>query len=434
MSLLHKGEDQGASVAAAPRVDAPRPLDSPAPPYPRLSPGPGTPPSDVAAHQRARVHRAMIELVGRDGFDAVTVRELSDLSGVSSRSFYQRFKGKEDCFERTYEFIVRGAAKRVIASQGGEKDWEARVRLACRALARELERDAPAARLALIEMQASSASAKQRAHWAEGLFAAMLAESFAHAPQRTPLPRSFCLALVAGTAFAARSRILWDEEGSPQFGDELAEWVLNCRRAYLAQCNAPRSPGPGATAGADGPQPLRSSRDLVLLATAKLAAFEAGPLTLPRILERAGVSRLTFDSQFDGIEDCLIATAESLGDQAFGAATLVKESAGSWADGVRLAMSALCEWTANDRALARLWFTEIPALGLDGMYCCERLTSEIGDLISYGSPGGGPDDTAVEASAGAIWAVLRQLAGSPPLAGAQAITLLTSLAVAPQTD
>jgi AcrR family transcriptional regulator len=378
----------------------------------------------------------MIELVGRGGFSAVTVRELSDLSGVSSRSFYQRFKGKEDCFERTYEFIVRGAAKRVIASQGGEKDWEARVRLACRAFARELERDPLAARLALIETQASSASAKQRTHWAEGLFAAMLAESFAHAQQSTPLPRSFCLALVAGTAFVARSRILWEEEGTPQFGDQLADWVLNCRRAYLTQCNAnaPGSPSPGATAGADGPQPLRSSRDLILLATAKLAASEAGPLTLPRILEGAGVSRLTFDSQFDGIEDCLIATAESLGDQVFGPATLVKESAGSWADGVRLAMSTLCEWTANDRALARLWFTEIPALGLDGMYCCERLTSEIGDLISYGSPGGGPDDTAVEASAGAIWAVLRQLAGSPPLAGVQAITLLTSLAVAPQMD
>jgi len=261
----------------------------------------------------------------------------------------------------------------------------------------------------------------------------MLGESFAHAPENTPLPQGLCSALVAGAAFVARSWILWDEEGPPQLGDELAEWVLGCRRAYLEERKVPVSPSHSRISGGDESRPLRSSRDLIILATAKLAASgEADALALPRILKKAGVSGLTFESQFDGIEGCLIATADSLADQTFGDAVQIKQLAGSWEEGIHLATHTLCERVQRDPAIGRLWFTEIPGLGPEGMYCCERLIAEIGDLISYGSPISSPDDVAIEASAGAIWEVLRQLAVSHrPLEKAQATKLLTSLTAAP---
>ncbi|HET7589657.1 MAG TPA: helix-turn-helix domain-containing protein, partial [Solirubrobacterales bacterium] len=65
-------------------------------PYGKLSPGPGKPATEVAAHQRARIHSAMVELAADRGYKAVTVRDLARLAGVSSRAFYKHFNGKEE--------------------------------------------------------------------------------------------------------------------------------------------------------------------------------------------------------------------------------------------------------------------------------------------------------------------------------------------------
>ena len=69
--------------------------------YGKLRPGPGRSPSDVAAHQRMRIHGAMVEIAGEQGYEAVTVRGLTRTAGVSSRTFYERFEGKEECFLET---------------------------------------------------------------------------------------------------------------------------------------------------------------------------------------------------------------------------------------------------------------------------------------------------------------------------------------------
>lgn len=98
----------------------------------KLTPGPGMAAADVAAHQSARIHRAMIEIVAARGYDAVKVRELVHLAGVSSAAFYKHFESKEDCFLRTHDLVVRRATRRIIASQAGEEAWKERPRLILR--------------------------------------------------------------------------------------------------------------------------------------------------------------------------------------------------------------------------------------------------------------------------------------------------------------
>lgn len=83
----------------------------------KLSPGPGMSPQQVASHQRARIHSAMIVLVAERGYSAATVRDLAQLAGVSTRAFYEHFSGKEECFLRTYELAVRRTAKRIVVSR-----------------------------------------------------------------------------------------------------------------------------------------------------------------------------------------------------------------------------------------------------------------------------------------------------------------------------
>ena len=98
----------------------------------------------------------MIEIVAERGYSAVTVRDLARLAQISSRAFYEHFSSKEDCFLQAHELVVvRRAAKRTIASQAGEQDWQEQLRLAFRAFIRELARDPRAARLALIDAHAA---------------------------------------------------------------------------------------------------------------------------------------------------------------------------------------------------------------------------------------------------------------------------------------
>jgi hypothetical protein len=96
----------------------------------KLKPGPGQVASDVERNQRARIHGAMVEIVGERGYRAVTVRELARLAGVSTRAFYEQFEGKEECFFSTVDLIPQRAAGNVLMGQKAQDDWQERLRLA----------------------------------------------------------------------------------------------------------------------------------------------------------------------------------------------------------------------------------------------------------------------------------------------------------------
>jgi AcrR family transcriptional regulator len=417
--LLHRGEDEQESMVATQDASGPPALESPDSPYAKLSPGPGKNAAEVAAHQRTRIHGAMIEIVAEGKYRTLTVRELARRASVSSRAFYKHFQGKEDSFLQTHELVVRRAAKRVIASQAGECDWEERLRLAFRAFARELARDPQAARLALIEVHAAGAPAPAQSLWAEGIFAAMIFESFSRAPKPGAVSPLLARGLVAGIASVARSQVLWsDGQDMEELGDELARWAICCRNGAAGNLA-------GAPSGAPAPSlasisssaaeierhPSVGERELILSATAKLTASEGhGAVTLSRIRSAAGISRKTLEGHFSGLEECVVAAAESAAADAFAGAARAKASAPCWEEGVYRAMTALCEQIVSDPVLAKLCFVEVMCLGSEGLHCCERFMAEIGDLICYDAPTGqSPDDIATEASVGAIWGIIKQL-------------------------
>jgi AcrR family transcriptional regulator len=56
------------------------------------------PVSTVRASQRERIVRAMLECVGRDGYEATTVPHVVATARVSRNAFYEFFADKADCF------------------------------------------------------------------------------------------------------------------------------------------------------------------------------------------------------------------------------------------------------------------------------------------------------------------------------------------------
>jgi AcrR family transcriptional regulator len=76
----------------------------------------------VRNSQRARILRAMLECVGRDGYEATTVPEVVATARVSRNAFYEFFEDKADCFmavcDQTAEEMLGELAELV-----SEPDW-----------------------------------------------------------------------------------------------------------------------------------------------------------------------------------------------------------------------------------------------------------------------------------------------------------------------
>jgi AcrR family transcriptional regulator len=386
----------------------------------KLSPGPGRSASEVAAHQRARIHEAMIELVSEREYVAVTIRDLAQQANVSTRTFYDRFGGKDECLLATYELVMRSLTERVFIAQKGGRDWAEQVRLTFSALAQELANDPKAARLALVEAFAAGPSALERMRRDGSMFEAMARAGFAGAPDPIPMPPIVVKGIVAGARRVACARLLADRERElPILSDELMHWALSFRseatsRLQLLDRRSARRSGidladQGNRAARDGnSQPLGDERALILAATARLAASRGyRQLSTRDIRAAAGVSRKSLDSHFDGVTHCFLESLELLIKRTLVRALRQGATADTWPGGLHRALVAFCTSVARDPAFARLGFIEVFGPGTPGIRFRARLIVAVADRLRRSAPAGQqPSELAAEASVGAVLGIL----------------------------
>jgi AcrR family transcriptional regulator len=105
----------------------------------------------VAENQRERLLNGVVEAVAEHGFNATTIGRITDAAKISRRTFYEYFRGKEDCFLAAYAMIdehVRGA---MLAAAAPTEPWPEQVRARLAALLEVLGRDLAVARFYLTE-------------------------------------------------------------------------------------------------------------------------------------------------------------------------------------------------------------------------------------------------------------------------------------------
>lgn len=141
----------------------------------RLPPGRhGLPRTYVAENQRERLLNGVVEAVGEHGYAATTIARIVEAAGISRRTFYEHFEGKEDCFLAAYEMIdahVRGA---MLAAPGASAPWPERVVPRLAALLDALARDPVVTRCYLVEPLAAGGEISARYRDAMQLVAAIL--------------------------------------------------------------------------------------------------------------------------------------------------------------------------------------------------------------------------------------------------------------------
>lgn len=381
--------------------------------FPRLKPGPKRSPEAAAAHQRARLHAAMIEACARKGYAATTASEITTLAGVSKKTLYKYFESKDGCFLATYELVVRHAVARISAAYRAEddrreRDWAAGLCRAFDAFAAEMVDRPAAARLALVEVLAVAPSAADRIARAELIVTTMISTSLAQAPDGIVIPPSIIRALIGGIWCVARARLV---EGRPDMfeasGAELREWLL-AYRSPASSLLPVVSSGRSLPVGESTPMPSAVSERGRMLDAAAMLVARGGPeaLTSGQVTEAAGLPASAFAAQFEDTLDCFLAMLDRLGAGLLAEVLRESESAASWASGICRAMRTLFGRIASERALARSAFLDVFAAGPVVAERRAAVMRGFADVFVRRAPAAGrPSPLVAEVIIGSVWAI-----------------------------
>jgi len=125
----------------------------------------GLTPEQVASSQRERVLAAMRELVATHGYRDVSVATVLRHAGVSRKTFYELYAGKEECFVAVYEGEMERLLTPVMRAFEGSEPWVDRLRTALGVLLGGLADDPSAARICFVEvLSAGPLALERRAH------------------------------------------------------------------------------------------------------------------------------------------------------------------------------------------------------------------------------------------------------------------------------
>lgn len=339
----------------------------------------------VAAHQRERLFKAMVEAIDERGFAATTISDLVSRAGVSRRSFYEHFHNKDECLLATYDTIVVRLIRRLERSDDPAKDWNERMETFIRTLFAAAGDRPDAARLVCVEMGAAGPAGVQR--WAQDAerLQRLIVDGFARAAGAGTIPEPVARAIVGAVRKILHSRVGGTRSSRAlkaqllQLVPDLLAWIA---MYYPSPPDVPRRPHAGRprrlmggrAPGTLSPPSLSGTRGLprgehnlprgfviynqrerIFDAIANLTAAGGYPaLSLEDVAAEAAVSLQTFYTHFANKEEAFLATYEVGHSKAMAIVnqTLLRQS--SWLGAVRAGTTALLEFLASEPSYAHL--------------------------------------------------------------------------------
>jgi AcrR family transcriptional regulator len=382
--------------------------------YQRLKPGPSQSRPDVVASQCSRLQRAMIELVARDGLNAVTVRKLTRLAGVSTGSFYARFSGTDDCLLAAYRETMGAAAQLITKTRSADLHPTEQVDLAIRVLFASLLSHVDVARFALIEVYGGGPAALAAITAEERRLESALRGCLDRRSRR--FAKSLAATLIAATLHCVRVRLIDALPTEVEVTvDALVEWARDVvdGRGDTTVLAPDRGTVRVDEAVWDAAAPVpggRDEEDLILAAVMRLAAPDGFfSLTAGKVSTAAGLPAARFRRHFADLADGYLAAVRSTCRSFFVELTMGTDSDSATRVPVRAALQRAWRRAASDPTAARLTFRGIVEPGVAGLTCREALISELASAYSAATPPSmRPRPERAEAQAAAIWATLAE--------------------------
>lgn len=378
----------------------------------------------------------MIELAARHGYGGTTVRELTKLAGVSTRTFYERYAGKHECFLCAYELIVRRVARQMVIMQPQAGSWPERVQMAYRTFAHEVAGHPKAARLAFVDAFSAGPVALDRMRSATELFVKMLSESFEGDSERSVASRAVLTGMIGGVAHVVRAHLLEDRtQELPLLEQELTGWMLSQRSPLLGLLGRQSSGGVALRGSEREAEKLRgrlaaheprhgSAHEGLGLERARLmrAALQlasrggALQLTPSELAAEAGISTRRLRQLYDDGQECLLEAVNQGWEETLQQVAAATVDTESWPQAVAAGTASLLDRLASDHAFARVAFVELPTLGPLGLRRREAFMRDFASTLTPGAPRAWHVSRwANEASVGAVWSLIdRHIRGGRP--------------------
>lgn len=352
------------------------------------------PREQVAADQRRRLFAAMIQSVDERGFVATTIADLVELAGVSRRTFYEHFSGKEGCLLATYDMLLEALIARLAEVDLPQERWQERLEAVVTAIFEATIRRPDAARLICVELAAAGPPGVER--WAQG--GAMLARFISHGLQEGEhpgaVPDPVARAIVGALRTILYSRVRRKRSRRAlraQLMKVLPDLMAWTASYHPSPTDIPSRPRPSSAATAAWPRPAgrapgtlslspswsarglppgehnlprgfvaHNQRERIFDAIAKRTAAAGYPeLGLEDIVAEASVSLQTFYQHFENKEEAFLATYEVGHAKAVAAVRRALDLNLDWAENVKLGVQALLEFLAAERAFAHLACVDI---------------------------------------------------------------------------
>lgn len=372
----------------------------------KLRPGRGTPREEAERNQRERLFAAMVATVAAKGYEATTVADLVELSGVSRSAFYRHFEDKQACFLAAVEAMVEPTLRRLGADESAPPGIE-RARAAFASLVETVVDQPAAAKMCVVEVYAAGpegAALVDRMIESSTDVATGLLEQV---PGREGMPRDLVRSIVGGIQKVIHKRLYrGQEEELLELVPQLWEWIF-CYPVPPGPLKARRRRTVRALPFEER-QRAANPPERLLRALAAVVADKGYPdTTVAEVVSRANTSQRTFYEHFKNKEDAIVAALDSGSAHMLAAALPAFRRAPDWKHAVHDTIEAMFCWGAEEPEYARLGGVEMYAAGKRALDQREVVTEGMEGLLAPGyelRPETPP--IAAEAVGGALYSLL----------------------------
>lgn len=375
--------------------------------------------------QRRRLFAAMVASCERKGYEATTVADLLEISGVSRGTFYAYFDDKLDCFCAAEKELIELTFAAATGAQG---------RQGFDGLLDFLASQPAAARMAFVQPYAAGERALEPLLVTSRKAIETMRQMLERMPGKAGAPEGLARAIVGGFYLILYRRL--EERREAELRDlapAMWEWAMG-----YAPPPRPLKPNgrrrPPAPVEALPPIAVYSPEQRIIRAFAAAVAEKGYPATtIADVCATAGISQTTFYLHFADKRDLIAATLDSGRAQMLAVAMPAARRAPDWRQAVRAAAQAICAFFASEPAFARVGMVDLYSAGSELVASRDQAGIDLlRVLLAPAFDGGEVPDLFAEATVGAIIGVLydRVLRGGP--AGVlDAAPLITYLVLSP---
>jgi AcrR family transcriptional regulator len=163
----------------------------------------------VVSNQRERILAAVADVCSSAGYVAMSVEDIVVTSGVSRRTFYDNFRGKEDVYLAAYDEVTKQLLAKVYAAYEHADGLVAKVRDSLSAFLTFVADEPAFADMCIVEVMAAGANAIERRNRTMAAFAELIGQAAAAELPKSKLPPALTAeTLVGGIYEVVYSRVL----------------------------------------------------------------------------------------------------------------------------------------------------------------------------------------------------------------------------------